>query len=74
MIKSRTGITWMSWPESVEAALLELPGVEQVEVDLDSDIFIVSYDEAQVSESDLIHTVTVLQFGVRTLIKDLQYE
>jgi copper chaperone CopZ len=71
MMKSKTGITWMSWPNAVEAALSELPGVSAVKVDLLNDAFTVSYDEAVVRTQTLFIAIEALGYAPSILQSDL---
>ncbi len=64
MMKSRGGVTWLSWPLSVVAALSELPGIkseERVEMILDRDAFTIAYD-ATLTTLDDMYTV-ILDLG-----------
>ena len=68
MMKSRGGVTWMSWPESVVAALLELPGIQSeasVETILEKDAFIIEYDASLTSLGDM--SVAILDLGFTPL-------
>jgi thiol-disulfide isomerase/thioredoxin len=62
MMKSKSGATWMSWPDSVEAALLELAGVKSVEVDLATDKFIVIYDAATAHSDEMRESIVALGY------------
>ena len=64
MMKSRGGVTWMSWPDSVVAALSELPGIEEdeIKVNLERDAFTLSYDPARVSLEDMYFQITELGY------------
>lgn len=65
MMKSRGGVTWMSWPDSVVAALSELPGIqeENITVNLDRDAFTVSYDAALVTLDIMYEAIRELGYS-----------
>ena len=65
MMKSKGGVTWLSWPESVSAALLELAGVSKVDVHLESDEFTVLFDAYKVSIEELKSAVSRLGYAPR---------
>ena len=65
MMKSRGGVTWMSWPESVVAALLELPGIQSeatVEMILERDAFNIEYNASLTSLDDMYAAILDLGF------------
>ena len=65
MMKSRGGVTWLSWPDSVVAALSELAGIEleDVEVILNRDAFTVSYDSSSVTLDEMYSAITDLGYS-----------
>ena len=65
MMKSRGGVTWMSWPDSVVVALSELPGIEEdnIVVNLERDAFTLSYDPARVTLEDMYLQITELGYS-----------
>lgn len=65
MMKSRGGVTWMSWPDSVVVALSELPGIEEdnIVVNLERDAFTLSYDPARVKLEDMYLQITELGYS-----------
>ena len=71
MMKSRGGVTWMSWPDSVVAALSELPGIQEqnITVNLDRDAFTVGYDSELASLDDMYEAI--LELGYSPGIEEL---
>ena len=67
MMKSKSGATWMSWPNSVSAALSELPGVKKVDVDLETDQFTVAYDEQATSSDEMEVAIETLGYRPRVV-------
>lgn len=65
MMKSRGGVTWMSWPDSVVAALSELPGIneENIDVNLDRDAFTVGYDSSLVTLDTMYEVIRELGYS-----------
>lgn len=47
----------MSCPDTVHEALDELPAVHKIEMELDKDEFLVTYDPTQASDETLVETV-----------------
>jgi len=47
----------MSCPDSIEAALLEQPGVHNVEIDLATDGFTVFYDPALIRPEQMLEVI-----------------
>ena len=73
MMKSRGGVTWMSWPESVAAALLELPGIQSeanVEIILERDAFSIEYDASLTSLDDMYAAILDLGFTPLTSVEN----
>ena len=64
MMKSQSGVTWLSWPDSVVAALSGLAGIkfDDVEVLLDRDAFTISFDSDLVTIEDMYESITQLGF------------
>lgn len=68
MMKSRGGVTWLSWPSSVVAALSELPGIksdEDVEMILDRDAFTIEYDGTLTTLDDMYSAILDLGYVPR---------
>ena len=65
MMKSRGGVTWMSWPDSVVAALSELPGIQEgnIDVNLDRDAFTVGYDASLVTLDSMYEAIRELGYS-----------
>ena len=73
MMKSRGGVTWMSWPESVVAALLELPGIQSeatVEIILERDAFNIEYNANLTSLDDMYAAILDLGFTPLTSVEN----
>ena len=62
MMKSKSGATWLSWPDSVSAALSELAGVKNVEVFLETDEFTVTYDGDLVTTEQMKNAISALEY------------
>lgn len=65
MMKSRGGVTWMSWPDSVVVALSELPGIsgDNIVVNLERDAFTLQYDAERVSLEEMYQTIRELGYS-----------
>jgi thiol-disulfide isomerase/thioredoxin len=62
MMKSKSGATWMSWPNSVVAALSEQQGIKNIEVDLSVDEFTVSYNPDEIGTEQMFEAINETGF------------
>lgn len=66
-MKAKSGAIWMSWPERVKQALEELAAVSKIEMLLERDEFVVTYDPTKATDELLIETVKQSGFTARVV-------